>query len=94
MRWQMESLYRVFDLPVDERRKASKQLNDSAKKVVPIRRLCTIPGVGPRVACTLAGWIAEPGRFKSRSALASYAGRGPGHSEDSHGSMDEGNRLR
>jgi len=43
-----------------------------------VERLCTIPGVGPVIARTLVGWIAEPTRFKSRSALYSYAGLGLG----------------
>jgi transposase len=77
-RWQMRSLNRLLDTLEDERRGISKGLEDLARKAAPVGRLCTIPGVGPVVARTLAGWIANPGRFKSRSALCSYAGLGLG----------------
>jgi transposase len=78
MGWQMESLYRLLDALEAERRSTSKRINSLAKKAGPVERLCTIPGVGPVVARTLVGWIAEPQRFRSRSALCSYAGLGLG----------------
>jgi transposase len=78
MRWQMESLCRVMDTLEAERGSTAKRINGLAKKAGPVDRLCTIPGVGPVVARTLVGWIADPTRFKSRSALYSYAGLGLG----------------
>jgi transposase len=78
MRWQMESLCRVMDTLEAERGSTAKRINGLAKKAGPVDRLCTIPGVGPVVARTLVGWIADPKRFKSRSALYSYAGLGLG----------------
>ena len=42
------------------------------------QRLRSIPGVGPIVARVLVAWLVDPRRFKSRSALASYAGLGLG----------------
>ena len=78
MRWQMESLYRLLDALEAERRRASKRTGSLAKKVGPVERLCTIPGVGPMVARTLVAWIAEPQRFRSRSSLCSYGGLGLG----------------
>ena len=78
MRWQMESLCRLLDALQAERGNTSKRIDSLARKVGPVERLCTIPGVGPVIARTLVGWIAEPTRFKSRSALYSYAGLGLG----------------
>jgi transposase len=78
MRWQMRSLSRLLDTLQDERQGVSRRLEELARKAAPVGRLCTIPGVGPVVARTLVGWIANPRRFKSRSALCSYAGLGLG----------------
>jgi len=78
MRWQIKSLYRLLDVLEAERRGVGRQMDEMAKKVAPVGRLCTIPGVGPVIARTLVGWIADPARFKSRSALCSYAGLGQG----------------
>jgi transposase len=78
MRWQMGSLYRLLDVLEDERRAVGGVLNEVARKTAPLARLCTIPGVGAIVAGTVVGWIAEPGRFRNRSSLCSYAGLGLG----------------
>jgi len=78
LRWQMESLYRQLDSLRRERVGARRVLGQLARKLPVIARLEGISGVGPITARTLVGWIADPRRFKSRSALASYAGLGLG----------------
>jgi transposase len=78
LRWQMESLFRLLDETRKERIGARRVVGQWARKIRVIGRLESIPGVGPITARTLAGWIADPGRFKSRNALSSYGGLGLG----------------
>lgn len=78
VRWQAESLYRQFDLLIDERRNARRRLRRIAQGISVVSRMQAIPGVGPITAWTLVGWIADPTRFRTRSKLNSYAGLGLG----------------
>jgi len=78
LRWQMGSLYRELDMLSDERGRARKVLHSTCKDIPEVQLLKSIPGVGSVVSQTLVGWIVRPGRFKSRSALVSYAGLGLG----------------
>ena len=43
----------------------------------PMKRLCTIPGVGPTVATTFLLEIFRPERFQRQEELASYLGLAP-----------------
>ena len=43
-----------------------------------IRKLRTIPVVARLIGRTLAAWLADPNRFKTRNALSSYGGLGIG----------------
>lgn len=78
LKWQMESLYRQLDLLRRERLSAHRILGSWTKKLPVIKRLQSVPGIGPITARTLAGWIADPERFGNRQALSSYAGLGLG----------------
>jgi len=78
LRWQMESLYRELDALRRERVGAHRVLGQITRGMPVIRRLQTIPGVGPITARTLVGWIVDPARFRSRNALHSYVGLGLG----------------
>lgn len=78
LKWQMESLYRQLDLLRRERLSAHRILGSWTKKLSVVKRLRSVPGIGPITARTLAGWIAAPERFHSRQALSSYAGLGLG----------------
>ena len=78
LRWQMGSLYRELDMLSDERGRARKVLHSTCKDIPEVQLLKSIPGIGSVVSQTLVGWVVCPGRFKSRSALVSYAGLGLG----------------
>ena len=78
LRWQMRSLYRQLDLLRRERVGAHRTKGKVGRKLPIVRLLDTAPGVGPMTAQTVAAWIVDPGRFKSRSATSSYAGLGLG----------------
>lgn len=78
LRWQMESMYRCLDLLRLERVGVYRKLSGMARKIPVIRRIEKIPGMGPLTARVFVAWIVDPQRFKSRSALSSYAGLGLG----------------
>ena len=75
-RFQIESLYRLLDGTRDERHVLRTELRKRSLLIPPIKRMQTVPGIGPITARTLAAYIADPTRFKSPSALAAYAGLG------------------
>lgn len=75
-RFQIESLFRLLDGARSERIAVRQELRRYSLRIPAIQRLQSIPGIGPVVARTLVAWIADPPRFRSRSALAAYAGLG------------------
>jgi transposase len=76
VRWQAQSLCRQIDSLRLERVGAHRMVSRHARKVPIIKTLRTVPGLGPRTAPALAAWIADPDRFRNRSALALCAGLG------------------
>lgn len=78
VRWQAESLYRQLAALRTERLRARRILLQQSRKFPEIPRLKSIPGIGPVAARTIAAWIVDPHRFKSRNALSSYGGLGLG----------------
>jgi len=75
-REHLASLYRMLDAARTERVTIRRELRAVCRGMPLLGRLLTIPGIGPVVARVLVAWIVDPGRFKSRSALAAYAGLG------------------
>ena len=78
VRWQMESYYRQLDGLRVERVGAHRVLGRLTRGMELIGRLEGIPGVGSLTSRALVAWIADPGRFRNRSALNAYAGLGLG----------------
>lgn len=76
--WQMRSLYRQLDLGIRERGAGRRTVSRLVREMPEVKRLQGAPGVGPQTARTLVAWIVDPGRFKSRNALAAYCGLGLG----------------
>jgi len=76
VRWQMESLYRRLDQLRRERVRSRRMVSKQAGRVRAVRRLRTIPGVGPVTGPAMVAWIADPVRFRSRGAVSSYGGLG------------------
>jgi len=76
LRWEMESLYKRLDFLRIERVGAHRAQSRWARSLPETQRMQSVPGVGPIVARTLAAWVANPGRFKSRKALSAYGGLG------------------
>jgi len=74
------------------------KLNEQAKSDEQIQRLQTVPGVGARLAETIAAFVDEPGRFSNGKQVGCYAGLTPKQYQS--GSMDrqghisgQGNKL-
>lgn len=80
MQWQMKSLWRQLDMLSRQVRESERQARKLTRQVAVTERLRGIPGVGFVTSATLVAWIADPWRFKSRSALSAYAGLGLGQS--------------
>ena len=59
-----------------ERIRAKRAVVRVSRKLPVIEKLKTVPGIGAVGAPTLTAWIVDPARFKSRRAIASYAGLG------------------
>ena len=79
LRWQMSSLYRELDMLRRERYGVRRTVKGVSRQLgALIERLESVPGVGTLTARTVAAWVIDPGRFRSRKALASYAGLGLG----------------
>ena len=75
-REHLASLYRMLDAVRTERVTIRRELRAVCRGMPLLARLVTIPGIGSVVSRTLVAWIVDPNRFKSRSALAAYAGLG------------------
>ena len=76
VRWQLDSLGRLLDAFRLERLRAQRMIAKQARPIGAVKRLKTIPGMGPKTTPAIVAWIAGPERFKSRNALSSYAGLG------------------
>ncbi|MFC1781069.1 transposase [Planctomycetota bacterium] len=55
-------------------RKVEDKLNSLGSADARIRRLQTIPGVGPRLAETVVAFLDDPDRFENSKQVGSYAG--------------------
>jgi len=78
LRWQLEGLGRQMDLLRLQRMRVCRPRTKLTRHIPAVTQLKTIPGVGPIVAPTIVAWIVDPHRFRTRSALAAYAGLGIG----------------
>jgi len=76
MQWQMKSLWRQLDMLSAELQESEREARKLTHRIPAVRRLRTIPGVGFVTSATLVAWIADPRRFKNRSALSAYGGLG------------------
>jgi transposase len=75
-RIHLRSLYRLLDFASSERCEMRREMEILAKSLPIIKRLQSIPGIGPMTARVLYAWIVDPTRFRTRSALNAYAGLG------------------
>lgn len=78
LRWQLQSLYRRLDGLRRDRIGAHRAMSGMIKNLPEVKLVQSIPGLGPKTARVVVAWIVDPHRFKSRSALSSYAGLGLG----------------
>jgi transposase len=67
------------------------QLNDVAKSDQTIRRLMTVPGVGPITALAFASTVDDPSRFKRASDVGAYLGLTPRRYQS--GELDRTGRI-
>ena len=79
-------------------RQVEEKLETLASEDDRVRRVRTIPGVGPRLAETIVALLADAGRFKTRQQVASYAGLAPrrhqsGESDPQLGISRQGPKL-
>ena len=68
-----------------------RKLDTMGRADARVRRLRTIPGVGPRLAEIVVATLADPHRFKSRREVAAYAGLVPRQFES--GTMSRQGRI-
>lgn len=71
--------------------KVEAQLDALAEAEPGVQLLQTIPGVGPRLAEVIVAVIDDPGRFKNKRQVGSYAGLTPRRYQS--GSMDRQGRI-
>jgi transposase len=76
-REQIESDLRLHDVLAGEVELAERQLAAEALARPEVRRLMTIPGVGPVTALSLIAVVGDPGRFGSARQLVGYLGLDP-----------------
>ncbi len=76
-REQVDSNLRLHDALSSEVVRAERQLAGEALASPQVRRLMTVPGVGPITALSLIAVIGEVGRFPSARQLVGYLGLDP-----------------
>ncbi len=73
----IDPLLRVLN-PVDEQiARADRQLEHRVRRDPDLRRLTTVPGVGPVTATTFKATLDDVGRFRSARQVAAYVGLVP-----------------
>ena len=77
-KWQLESLWRQFDMLRRERVAAHRQVRLVCKDLPIVEKLKQIPGVGALIAPTIVAWIVDPLRFQRQNQLSAYGGLGLG----------------
>ena len=85
----------MHEMLTEEVTELERQILREARDIDAIRRLQTIPGVGPWVSVTLYAWVGDVSRFPSARRLAAYAGLVPsvwqsGNSQRSGGFTKQG----
>ncbi len=89
---------RMHETLLGERRQLDATLLRKASEIDAVRRLQTIPAVGPWVALTTYAWVGDVSRFPDARSLTSYAGLVPsvwrsGESERSGGITKQGSPV-
>jgi transposase len=85
---QVLAMYREMVKLIDE---AEVKLDALAKGQEAVKRLRTIPGVGPRTAETVAAYLPDPSRFSSGKKVSAYAGLVPRQYQS--GELDRRGRI-
>jgi transposase len=88
----------MFEAVSKSLKKIEDKLNKLGTANARVRRLQTIPGVGPRLAETVVAFLDDPGRFRNGKQVGSYAGLTPrqyqsGQMERQGRISGQGNRL-
>ena len=78
-----ERLLRSIEQLTEEIRVADQELKELVDHDALLRRLCTVPGVGPVTAVRFAAAIDDVGRFSNAHQLESYLGLVPGEKQSS-----------
>lgn len=73
----IEGLLICFEKLVDELKKLTKKVEELARRDEEVKRLMTIPGVGPIVAVTYKAVIDDPKKFKNSRSVGAYLGMTP-----------------
>ena len=77
-RYQLRSLYTRLEGMRRERINLQKMIRRKSRGMEETEKIKKIPGIGNKLAPVICAWIVDPGRFKSRKAVSSYAGLGIG----------------
>lgn len=87
----IEPLLQAHSALIAQVLKYDRQLNDVAKSDQTIRRLMTVPGVGPITALAFASTVDDPSRFKRASDVGAYLGLTPRRYQS--GELDRTGRI-
>jgi transposase len=85
---QVLGMYREMVKLID---KVEAKLDAIGKEQEAVKRLRTIPGVGPRTAETVAAFLPDPSRFSSGKKVSAYAGLVPRQYQS--GELDRRGRI-
>jgi transposase len=77
MRAQVEPLLLLLETLNEQIKKADQHLAEIVKEDAVVRRLCSVPGVGPVIATTFAATLDDASRFQKAKHVRSYLGLVP-----------------
>jgi transposase len=87
----IEPLLLAHSALIEQILKYDGQIKDLARSDLTIRRLMTVPGVGPVTALAFAGAVDDPTRFKHASDVGAYLGLTPRRHQS--GELDRTGRI-
>lgn len=73
----LQSLLICYEKICEELKKLTKKVEELARRDEEVKRLMTIPGIGPITALAFKIEIDDPGRFKNSRAVGAYLGMTP-----------------
>lgn len=85
---ELEGTFQVYDALHDAVARGDKEFEKTAESFEPVRRMMTIPGVGPTVGLALFVEIGDISRFPNVETVVSYFGLDPVKEQSGDGEVD------